>query len=89
MSVPACGNRRCQSGTSAAGGLTFGSGNIDSQGFFEFPCRVCSQAWTDNLERTKEAIYERMIFEGQTPEEAMAYIKSEEYLITPSWPYVK
>lgn len=83
-----CGNPECRSSTSMGGGLTFGRGELDGNGYFEFPCRICSKAWTDALPETKRRVIQRMINEGMTIGEANEYVSSEEWLNIPSWPYV-
>ncbi len=84
----ACGNVECRSSTSIGGGLTFGYGELDNNGFFEFPCRICSKTWTEQLANTKKAIIDRMVAEGESKEAAEEYVNEEEWLNVPSWPYV-
>lgn len=41
---PVCGNPRCAVSTHIGDCLSFGSGDLDENGFWEFPCRVCAVA---------------------------------------------
>jgi hypothetical protein len=36
-----CGNPDCSTTTHIAGCLSFGSGELDDLGCWEFPCRIC------------------------------------------------
>jgi hypothetical protein len=37
-----CGNPECCISSTIAETLSFGSGELDSYGFWEFPCRICA-----------------------------------------------
>jgi hypothetical protein len=39
----ACGNPECGVSTGIHDGLTFGSGNLDMNGFWEHPCALCAR----------------------------------------------
>lgn len=39
-----CGNRACKVSTGICGSLTFGSGELDPNGYWEYPCEVCAEA---------------------------------------------
>ena len=41
--TPACGNLLCGVSTGICGGLTFGSGKLDDNGYWEFPCYTCAR----------------------------------------------
>lgn len=45
-----CGNEGCSVSTGICGSLTFGWGNLDDNGFWEFPCEKC-----DTREAVKRA----------------------------------
>lgn len=48
MSKPklrACGNRNCCASSGIHEGPTFGSGELDDYGYWEFPCYPCARAW--------------------------------------------
>lgn len=40
-----CGNPHCGISTGFHEGLTFGSGDLDFNGFWEKPCDLCARAW--------------------------------------------
>ena len=40
-----CGNPHCAISTGIHEGLTFGSGDLDFNGFWENPCGPCARAW--------------------------------------------
>jgi hypothetical protein len=42
---PACGNSDCSVSTGIHDGLTFGRGELDSNGFWEFPCSPCARQY--------------------------------------------
>lgn len=42
-----CGNPNCATSTHIGDCLTFGSGELDDNGFWEFPCYICAQAAYD------------------------------------------
>jgi hypothetical protein len=41
----ACGNPDCGTSTGICDRITFGSGELDSYGYWEHPCRPCAEAW--------------------------------------------
>lgn len=46
-SASPCGNTRCAVSTGIHEGLTFGSGRLDRNGYWQFPCRPCAKAWDE------------------------------------------
>lgn len=40
-----CGSRDCCVSTSIFDDMTFGSGRLDDNGFWELPCLICETAW--------------------------------------------
>jgi hypothetical protein len=42
-----CGNPECSCSTGIHGGLTFGSGELDHNGYWEYPCRECAEHCDD------------------------------------------
>ena len=40
---PPCGNPACGISTGICGSLTFGSGELDNNGYWEFPCERCER----------------------------------------------
>lgn len=43
----ACNNPQCSVSTGIHEGLTFGSGRLDHNGYFEFPCAPCARAYEE------------------------------------------
>jgi len=43
--MPACGNRDCKVSTGICGSITFGCGDLDEHGYWEYPCEVCARAY--------------------------------------------
>lgn len=43
--LPLCGNPKCCVSTGIHDGLTFGSGELDYNGFWEKPCHVCARGY--------------------------------------------
>ena len=45
--MPACGNPECSASTGIHDdeGLTFGSGELSFNGYWEFPCSICARAY--------------------------------------------
>jgi len=41
--MPHCGNPNCSVSTGIHDGLTFGSGELDENGFWEHPCPICAR----------------------------------------------
>lgn len=37
-----CGNPRCSRSSGICGAITFGWGDLDEYGYWEFPCRICA-----------------------------------------------
>lgn len=46
--LPACGNRRCCVSTGIHDGFTFGRGELDTNGYWQFPCRICARAYDED-----------------------------------------
>jgi len=46
-----CGDSDCGASTGICGSMTFGKGNLDYYGYWEFPCKVCEKAWKDLNEK--------------------------------------
>lgn len=38
-----CGNRNCSCSTTIADNFSFGSGGLDSNGFWDKPCYICAR----------------------------------------------
>lgn len=82
-----CGNPECSTSTGIHGGLTFGSGVLDSHGYWEHPCRVCASAFDQNVPNIIKDLKKRLIDEGQNdPEEIESYVNSQEWLCFLAWP---
>ncbi len=44
MRKTACGNPHCAASSGIHDGLTFGSGELDFNGFWQYPCAPCARA---------------------------------------------
>jgi len=42
--LPPCGNHECAVSTGICESLTYGSGELDPNGYWEFPCNTCARA---------------------------------------------
>lgn len=40
-----CSNKECKISSGICGRLTFGSGELDDYGYWEFPCAECARQW--------------------------------------------
>jgi len=89
--IPVCGNPDCACSTGIHDGLTFGSGELDSNGYWEFPCRVCAEAWDKLLpERKQKEIDEyKAKHPNATPEEIAEHMRWHADYLQPAWPYAK
>lgn len=83
----ACGNPKCNSAESIHGSLTFGWGQLDKFGYWEYGCRICARNWDIQIKQTKDVLYKDMLEKGNSHEEAISYLKTEEWLNNPAWPY--
>ncbi len=45
MKTRPCGNPECSTCTGIDDRLTFGSGELDDNGFWQFPCKICEDYW--------------------------------------------
>lgn len=43
--LPPCGNHQCGASSGIHDGLTFGSGELDDYGYWEFPCYTCARSF--------------------------------------------
>lgn len=75
-----CGNSDCRCSTGVHEGLSFGSGRLDKNGFWEYPCRICSRHFQE-VERVE--IIEQLRREGYS-EEAIGEM---EWLQVEAWPF--
>lgn len=48
--IKPCGNQNCSVSTGICENLTFGSGKLDDYGYWEFPCKICEDAYKAELE---------------------------------------
>lgn len=83
--MSACGNPKCYSSTGIHDGLTFGSGTLDSMGYWSRPCRICAADFDKRMnsgERTE--LVSELVADGYE----MAEIKRDHrWLFEPGWPY--
>ena len=42
-----CKNKDCSSSTGICGSITFGYGDLDDNGYWEFPCETCAKAFDE------------------------------------------
>lgn len=49
MSNKKCGNPNCMVSTGICESLTFGSGELSANGYWEFPCKVCEDHYKHNV----------------------------------------
>lgn len=42
-----CEREECCASTGIDGSATFGTGGLDCNGYWEYPCEICEQAWSD------------------------------------------
>lgn len=88
MKLPECGNPKCRVSTGIGDELTFGSGELNSMGYWEFPCPICAKKWEDERlqERDKE-VKDIMVSTGKSEKEAKEYLYHQHpFLFMPAWP---
>lgn len=74
--VPPCGNPKCSCSTGIHDGLTFGSGELSTGGYWQFPCYVCARAWdAERMETMKREL------SNGTPKEHLDWCEIE------AWPF--
>lgn len=83
-----CGNSDCSVSTGIHEGLTFGSGELDNNGYWEKPCKICAAGWEKKRENEKQ---ERIAeFKSRNPsiteKDVQLFINDHEYLSIPAWP---
>jgi len=61
--------------TGIHGGFTFGSGRLDFDGYWEFPCRECAEAWEKMHPEDEQCWPYHDMQGGWTAEEEEAYQK--------------
>ncbi len=83
--MSACGNPKCSCSTGIHEGLTFGSGKLDSLGFWEFPCRICAADWDANVPDVIQKIINDSKFSSL--DDAQKYIREAEWIQLAAWPY--
>src|SRR5579859_2157173 len=81
-----CGNPECSSSIGIHEGITFGHGELDEYGYWEFPCRTCAADWDARIDETKATIKKQLLQGGKTEEEADKYIAESDWLNIPAWP---
>ncbi len=76
-----CGRRRCSASTGLSGSATFGAGVLDENGYWEFPCLECEEAWKKHVreERVRRKEISSGIWENYTRrEEEMAAVRRKQ-----------
>lgn len=59
--MKACGNDKCSSSSGICGSMTFGSGKLDPNGYWENPCEICEEDFhkrNPNFHRTLDRLEE-------------------------------
>lgn len=49
-----CGREECGASTGIDESTTFGTGELDQNGYWEHPCAVCKRAWNAITRRRKK-----------------------------------
>lgn len=49
-----CGRKECGASTNIAEEATFGTGRLDSNGLWEFPCEICERTWNSTIPTAPE-----------------------------------
>jgi len=55
--MPACGNTDCAVSSGICGALTFGSGELDDNGYWKNPCVLCALAWKSWDDGTDDVVW--------------------------------
>ena len=75
-----CDDPNCSCSTGIHDGSTYGSGELDKNGYWEKPCRICAEG-TD-LENKK------ILEESEIPKKAETSLDDNwDWLTIPAWPY--
>lgn len=82
-----CGNADCGCSTGIHEGLTFGRGELNYNGFWSIPCRVCAVANDDSREETIQHFRDKYFQLGFTKQQIDDTIADMEWLLLPAWPY--
>lgn len=82
----ACGNAKCKVSTGIHEGLTFGSGELDSNGYWSKPCYPCARASDARMPQTIAKIARDLIREGLSKRQVRKYIARSEWLWLKGWP---
>jgi hypothetical protein len=84
----ACGNTDCKVSTGFHEGLTFGSGKLDRNGYWEHPCRACAAKWDEGKHLVIEEMRKTLAikYNGNT-EKIDEHMKHEGWLNQPAWPF--
>lgn len=89
----ACGNPDCCCSSGIHDGITFGSGELDQFGFWEFPCRPCAVAADARMAAGER---DRLIAHyvdhyrslGHTPQAALLQVQRDhQWVYLAAWPY--
>jgi hypothetical protein len=88
--IPACGNPKCGCSTGIHQGLTFGSGELDALGFWQYPCPICAREWDKRQAAECEDFRQNLI--RSNPEKSIEEIdacmrRDYEWLLIPGWPF--
>lgn len=82
----ACSNTQCGASSAITEQMTFGTGYLDPNGYWEFPCRACAAAWDARREQRKDELRQQMIDRGELPLKVALYMNNAVWLNEPAWP---
>ena len=79
----ACGNPRCSTSTGMHGGLTYGSGDLYEDGYWEFPCDTCARYADAHSEELQHKMMKELGCD-------LKYLqKNHDWLFIEAWPFKK
>jgi hypothetical protein len=84
-----CGNPRCSCSTGIHEGLTFGSGRLDSLGYWSKPCHVCARANDADQKDQRARVARDLVSHGKSKRYVRRYIATAEWLWIESWPFAR
>lgn len=85
-----CGNPECSCSTGIHEGLTFGSGRLSFNGYWEFPCRICAKYHDDHVEDMINEQRQKLIDAGNFPlvvAVAINEFRNMNFIKIPAFPY--
>lgn len=83
----ACGNPDCACSTGIHEGLTFGSGELSSNGYWSNPCHACARANDARQKESRARYAKRLLGWGFTKRQIRREIATADWLWLESWPF--